>query len=698
VIAGGISGSCPQVSPASAVATAGSAIVESGWQPGVRGSARRTGAGLVLLMVFAAMVSVIQLAVVTSWARSVRVVTLLQAISVGFLVVAPLTIGLQWLITRAVAWIGPWRLAEVVDVLGWAADPALEEILKVAPLIIVAWLWPRTSGQLGLVDHLLVGAATGAGFALAEGVLRYGQLDAMAIAVPGGYLAGATLSGAIGVPSIWASLTTWLPVPVSYDWPAMSGAQHLVWSALAAAGLGWFIRRGSHRWLGLIPLVLVSLTHANYNAAHSLSGMAWSSPALSWIEQRLAGLLLVVLVVLVLVDRVGLAGARRSRPELLLDGERSDGLGPWPLAKVAVRGAPWSSFVAWRVVLERRASLNAQLAGVPPPEFADEVEQRITQVQQSADRARWAGAAKQVAGALSLRGLRSWRTLLWVLSVVPALLFLVVGGWPATRGLQELAGTWFGAGLMLVGLAIGWVLLATQLPALVRQLRQQSEPSLHEQRIRPAFQLATGVASLVTAALVVAALVVGGDPTQRLVTNYHILDALSSAELWLGRAIILLAFLLFPPAAALVVTTAGTVLLTSSGVALAVGSVVGATLVSHALLNAASGSGTSGGGGGASSGSGSGTASSGEVRDVLRNLPQGRSQGVRVVGSGEELVDLYKRLIRGGKPIEVPSYKGKWSELPDGTRIGLRDFSKSGHKTIDIKFPGGETGKVHVDG
>jgi len=559
---------------------------------------------LVLLMVFAAMVSVIQLAAVMSWARSVRVITLLQAISVGFLVVAPLTIGLQWLSTRAVAWIGPWRLAEVVDVLGWTADPVLEEVLKVAPLIIVAWLWPRTSGQLGLVDHLLVGAATGAGFALAEGVLRYGQLDAMTTAVPGGYLAGATLSGAIGVPSIWTSLTTWLPVPVSYDWPATSAAQHLVWSALAAAGLGWFIRRRPHRWLGLVPLVLVSLIHANFNAAHSLSGMAWASPVLSWIEQRLAGLLLVALVVLVVVDRVGLAGARRSRPDILLDGERSDGLGPWPLVEVAVRGAPWSTFVTWQVALERRAALNAQLAGVPPPEFAVEVEQRITQLQQLTDRVQWAGAAKQVAGSLSLRGLRSWRTLLWALSVVPALLFLVVGGWPATRGLQEVAGTWFGTGLMLVGLALGSVLLAAQLPALVRQLRQLREPSLHELRIRPAFRLATGGASLATAVLVVVALVMGGDPTLRLVTNYHVLDALSSAELWLGLAIILLAFLLFPPAAALVVTTAGTVLLTSSGVALAVGSVVGATLVSHALLNAASGSGTSGGGGGGASESG----------------------------------------------------------------------------------------------
>lgn len=35
---------------------------------------------------------------------------------------------------------------------------------------------------------------------------------------------------------------------------------------------------------------------------------------------------------------------------------------------------------------------------------------------------------------------------------------------------------------------------------------------------------------------------------------------------------------------------------------------------------------------------------------------------------------------------------------PNGTRIGLRDASKSGGRTIDIKLPDGTTRKVHIDG
>jgi hypothetical protein len=79
-------------------------------------------------------------------------------------------------------------------------------------------------------------------------------------------------------------------------------------------------------------------------------------------------------------------------------------------------------------------------------------------------------------------------------------------------------------------------------------------------------------------------------------------------------------------------------------------------------------------------------------------LPKGRSSGVRTVGTDSELGDLYGTLSRGGTPVEVPGYKGSWVELPDGTRVGLREASKSGGRTIDIKLPDGTVQKVHVSG
>jgi hypothetical protein len=70
----------------------------------------------------------------------------------------------------------------------------------------------------------------------------------------------------------------------------------------------------------------------------------------------------------------------------------------------------------------------------------------------------------------------------------------------------------------------------------------------------------------------------------------------------------------------------------------------------------------------------------------------------RSTGLDNSSGELYGTLSRGGTPIEVPGYKGSWVELPNGTRIGIRDASKSGGRTIDIQMPDGTTQKVHIDG
>lgn len=58
---------------------------------------------MIVLMVFAAVVSVAQLTILGSGSRTLRLGTLLQAVGVGFLVCAPVTVCLQWLLTRGVA-------------------------------------------------------------------------------------------------------------------------------------------------------------------------------------------------------------------------------------------------------------------------------------------------------------------------------------------------------------------------------------------------------------------------------------------------------------------------------------------------------------------------------------------------------------------------------------------------------------------
>ncbi len=550
---------------------------------------------MVLLMTVAAVVSVTQLALIGAWARSLRVTTLLLGVLAGFLVCGPAAVALQWAWTRAVAGIGPWSLRDVVDTAGWTVDPLLEEVVKVAPLALLAWRWVHSHRQLGYVDHLLAGGALGMGFELFEATLRFGRLGMLAMPTTGGYVVTGNLAGVVTVPSIWTSLTTWQPAPASFA-PLFSvgepeAIQHLVWTALAGAGVAWFTRRRDMwRWAGALPLVVATLDHANYNAdATGVAVAATSTSAvIAWVGYRLSGLLVVGILAGTAADRTVLARARRDRRDVLLPGEPAHGLDPRAVAHAGLLAPPWSTAVTWRLVLARRAALTA--SALPGSTLVDRVRDDVTLLAQATDVGRWRSAGRRLMDRPDLGVLRSWRSVVWLVCAFPPLAYLVVGGFPATRALQRSMAGPVGTWSLVLAVAAGGVLVATQVPGWVRQLRSVKEPALHEERLRVGTRCAAGTASLVTGVLLLAATALSGDPTRGVVRNFHALDALSSAQFVLGLAIIAASFLFFPPAAAFAVTTAGTLVLTGSGVALAAGTVVGSHLVLQALLSEASGS------------------------------------------------------------------------------------------------------------
>lgn len=83
------------------------------------------------------------------------------------------------------------------------------------------------------------------------------------------------------------------------------------------------------------------------------------------------------------------------------------------------------------------------------------------------------------------------------------------------------------------------------------------------------------------------------------------------------------------------------------------------------------------------------------AEELLDELPDGRSPGVKEVPNEEALNELFDDLTRGGERVDS-SYPGTQVRLPDGTLVGLRPNSKSGGATIDVKLPGGGTIKVHL--
>jgi len=84
------------------------------------------------------------------------------------------------------------------------------------------------------------------------------------------------------------------------------------------------------------------------------------------------------------------------------------------------------------------------------------------------------------------------------------------------------------------------------------------------------------------------------------------------------------------------------------------------------------------------------------IEDALAGLTPGNSPGVYTVDSPEELKQVYDELSAGGKPTNS-SYAGQEVELPNGTRVGIRETSKTGGPTIDIN-QGGTQYKIHVAG
>jgi hypothetical protein len=560
-------------------------------------------------MVVAAVVSVTQLAVIGSWGRSLRITTLLQGIAVGFLVCGFAAVALQFAWTRIVAALTSGSVYDIQNFASWTVDPFIEEIFKLAPLLLLALWRPRIQRQLGYTDHLLYGAALGMGFALLEAALRFVRLGIMAGDYGGQFVVDGGLFGLVRVPSLWESLTTWQPGPAiteEFFSSGSGGVQHLVWSALAGVGVAWLVRwKGPRRLLGLLPLLLVSLDHANFNMRIAVPEPGWASDALAWVGSQFSWMLVVGLLGAVAADRVIQARGRRMSPQVLLPGEPPTGLGPWGMFKLAFAGFPRSTWVVWQVVLSRRAAMTALTAGESEPHLRDGVATEVAQLSRTIGLPRqetvrlWREAVKRAFNKINWRVLRSPKMIIWAVALLPGLAYLVIGAFPATKGLQQAMNSPVGLWLLVAGVLAGGVLTVIQLVPLWRSLRAIVEPSLHERRLRLQARFATAVASLGGGLLMVGIAFVKRDESASITTPYHVLDALSDALLLLGLALIVGSFFLFPPFALVGLAGGGAVLVPTVTGSFVIATTAGAIISSlGVMMNESTGSGGNSGGSG----------------------------------------------------------------------------------------------------
>ncbi|MEF9905830.1 RNase A-like domain-containing protein [Streptomyces sp. P9-A2] len=529
------------------------------------------------MMTVAAVWGVLQLFAVSWPTRSVRLSTVLLALVVGVYGCGVATALVQLAYTRIHADRSGQSLVTVVNTTGYTVAPWVEELIKITPLLLAGWSL-RIRRQWGLTDFVVLGGALGAGFGLLEAVLRFG-LDADRALVRGeGWIIPDSLSPPY-VPGAGQVFTAWLPAPFSQldmaGPPVTETFTHLVWTATAGFGVGLLWRtRGWARLLSVPPIAAAAVHHTVNNYAgrkpgsqatqwlEFLDGKAWAAP-------------LLCLAVAMAVDLHRLHRGKRTVPSVLLASERADGDSLAALLRYAAWRPPWSLLIVLRYVGLRRSLLYA--AASAPPDDTEELRRVVAGITarmdasdnqhawRTVDIRAWRKAARK-----ARRARDRWLLLIPCVLMLPSLLFLGVGSFPSTAGLQESFTT--GAGpkiLMGFGIAaLAWI--AYQLTILLRTWRPVSAQPVGELLAVHRFRLGTALGAATTGTLLLWRGFGEAGPDGRAIRTLHLLDALNTFLVYLGFALLLLSLLaLFPP----------------GGLALAGGGVAGA-LTAEAALSA----------------------------------------------------------------------------------------------------------------
>lgn len=221
----------------------------------------------------------------------------------GALIAAPVA-ALSALLLHAVLGGSP---GDTWSAVGWAAIS--EESLKLLPLLAFL-VGTRRARSLGLADHALLGAATGAGFQFSEEAIR------RLVTVAGGTAPGDGTAH-------WTVLTLF---PGSFI-DAQAGrvlAGHAVLTALVALGIGLArqYRRPGRNGIWLVPALLWVLTiidHAAYNGREGLPGWLLRGHDALGAGFVAAPLLLMLLLAAVAIDYRGLNRLGDRLPRLLVE-------------------------------------------------------------------------------------------------------------------------------------------------------------------------------------------------------------------------------------------------------------------------------------------------------------------------------------------------------------------------------------------
>jgi hypothetical protein len=519
---------------------------------------------MILLMVLTQLYGVTQLALLGWAARVVRLRVLLLAALAGTYAAAPAALLLEAGWTRAVAALSGQSLVEAAARASWTVDPLIEECAKLAPLLLL-WLLVRSPRrQWAGADLVLAGAALGAGFGLAEQLLRFAAHAGQAVHLGTGGWAIPAGPASVGVPGVARALGSWLPAGVATGGlPDAAGSLdlHLVWSAVAGLGLALVLRRDAGARPRLAGLGLIALAVADHAAANTqgaagplartLAAPFTTARPLAWVWP------LAALAAAIWLDR------RRPATGVVLACERRR---PWSLglARLALARLPWSLQAVWGFVRLRRAWRRSARWGEPDLALGEALDLLAPALDRASGREGsriWRSATRRLsrrrqafrAGlpppAELLTTAQGLPAVAWLLLLLPPVLYLLVGGVPSLAGVQRAMGEpalwWPVVAAAVAGAA--WT--AWSLAVALRHLTQARRHPAAEVPAAATLLLLVRAGALVTSLAALWLLALGDAPGDPVLPSAHILDAGGQATLLLVLMLALAANAAGPPLA-----------------------------------------------------------------------------------------------------------------------------------------------------
>lgn len=205
--------------------------------------------------------------VVTATTRTVSFLEIARWWFVGFLA----AVAIVYVIVKPLTWV-----VDEGNLLSAGIVPVVEELAKLAPLVVWVILGRRRGVEASVTDLAILGFAVGAGFAFHEDALR------------------------MRVVSDGVDMSVWGLLFPTFVRDALFVVGHAGWTMLAALGLGFFFVHQGKRLVWLAPVFTVGVAIADHAGANYRGDDTWIRSAL--LDGNLAAVLLLGLLIGALVN------------------------------------------------------------------------------------------------------------------------------------------------------------------------------------------------------------------------------------------------------------------------------------------------------------------------------------------------------------------------------------------------------------